>query len=143
MPPRGYRIPHEVIEFDDEISYKRARARGREAKARRKAAFGKERQLRHLVDIAILIERDGLSANAAAGEIANQIGGNPRIRHANHKTLYGKFQRAPALYRRLALAGEDPSESAMREFCEEIVRTHSGPLPDWVSDWVSRYLPYP
>jgi hypothetical protein len=129
MPSRGYRKPYEVIYYDDEISYKRARAAGREAKARRKAAFGKEPQLRHLVDIAILIERDGLSANAAAREIANQIRGNAKTRHANHKYLGDKFRRAPALYRRLALAGEDPSEAAMREIRELYLRSRSAILP--------------
>jgi hypothetical protein len=134
MPPRGYRAPYEVIEFDDEASFKLARAQAREAKARREAAFGKERDLRHLVGIAALIDRDGLSANNAAWKIANEIGGNPRQRHAKHKDLYRKFQSAPALYRRLALApANDWSEAAMREICEEIARSHHGPLPDWVS----------
>jgi hypothetical protein len=137
MPPRGYRAPYELVEFDDETSYKQARARAAEAKARRKAAFGKERDLRYLVDIATLIDREGLSAHKATRRIADEIGGTPRQRHANHKNLYRKFKLAEALYRRVALAPcLDPSEAAMREICEEIARTHPGPLPNWVT----RYL---
>jgi hypothetical protein len=102
----------------DEARFLEDEARSREYKARSNAAFGRERQLGYLVKIAVSVDRDGLTAHAASRKIADEMGGNARLRHANKKTLYRKFQRAPALYRRLALASEDPSDAAEREICE-------------------------
>jgi hypothetical protein len=93
-------------------------ARELEHEAQSKAAFGREPDLRYLIKIPILQDRDGISPHSAAGKIADEIGGDARLRHANRKRLYGKFQKAPALYRRLAWASEDPSDAAEREIAE-------------------------
>jgi hypothetical protein len=106
MPPRGYHDEYK------ELSRKFIPP---EVLARQKAAYGRERDLRHLVRMALLQDRDGISAWAAAGKIADEIGANPRACHAVQKRLHAKFQKAPALYRRLAAAGEDPKTAAHRE----------------------------
>jgi len=103
-------------------------ARELEHEARSKAAFGREPDLRHLVKISVMQDRDGISANEAAGKVADEFGGNARVRHANYKRLYSKFQKAPALYLRLALASEDPSDAADREICEALGIT---PRAEW------------
>jgi hypothetical protein len=118
------RLGHE----EDRQRYKNELADRAEAEARRKAARGRERDLRHLVDISVLQDRQGITAWDAAGKIADQIGGDARLRHANHKRLYGKFQKAPMLYRRLAFASEDPADAAEREICEAIGIT---PRSEW------------
>jgi hypothetical protein len=112
MPPRGYRDTYK--KFARKIL-------SPEHLARQKAAFGREPDLLHLINITRLQDRDGISAHAAAGKIADEIGGVARTRHANQKRLYRKFQTAPALYRRLALAADnDPADAADREICEEL-----------------------
>jgi hypothetical protein len=88
--------------------------------ARQKAANGRERDLPHLIKIAVLQGPDAISAWAAAGKIADEIGADPRARHAVRKRLYAKFQKAQALYRRLAAAGEDPKIAAHREILLEL-----------------------
>jgi hypothetical protein len=147
MPPRGYQDETKRLErsIDDHeralarlssnenerLYYKTLLADRAEAKARRKAAGGREPHLRYLVNIAVSMDRDGLSAHAATGKIADEMGGSARVRHANHKTLYRKFQQAPALYRRLASAPEDdPAEAAEREICESLARWGNGSWQD-------------
>jgi hypothetical protein len=146
MPPRGYQDESKRLErsIDDHeraarlssnenerLYYKTLLADRAEAKARRKAAGGREPHLRYLVNIAVWMDRDGLSAHAATGKIADEMGGSARVRHANHKTLYRKFQQAPALYRRLASAPEDdPAEAAEREICESLARWGNGSWQD-------------
>jgi hypothetical protein len=73
-----------------------------------------------LVKMAMLQDRDGISAWAAAGKIADEISANARARHANQKRLHRKFQKAPALYHRLALAPDHPADAADREICDEL-----------------------
>jgi|SRR5271154_6945671 len=110
MPPRGYRDWFkETLRQSDP-----------ERVARRRAARGRDRDLPLLIKISLLQDRDKISPHAAAGKIADEIGGDARVRHANKKRLYGKFQRAPALYRRLALAPDDPAGAAEREIAEEL-----------------------
>src|SRR5271156_386856 len=135
MPPRGYcdeskrlarsiednaRALLRLTSGDKRQYYKRLLTGRAETKALLKAAYRREPDLRHLVKIAVSMDRDGLSAHAASGKIANEIGGSARVRHAKHKTLYRKFQEAPALYRRLALAPEDPADAAERELCNQV-----------------------
>jgi hypothetical protein len=109
-------------------------ARELEREARSKAAFGREPDLRHLVKISALQDRDGISPHAAAGKIADEIGGDARLRHANKKRLYAKFQKAPALYQRLSLAGGDPGFAAEREICESLARFQEQNF-DWKGSW--------
>ena len=156
MPPRGYRDETKRLERsiddstrnlvrlsaklgqeEDRQRYKDELADRAEAEARRKAARGRERDLRHLVDISVLQDRQGITAWAAAGKIAHQIGGDARLRHANHKRLYGKFQKAPMLYRRLAFASEDPADAAEREICEALGIT---PSSEWEQQYRARLL---
>jgi hypothetical protein len=111
MPPRGYH---------DEYKELYRKFTNPEVLARQKAAYGRERDLPHLIKVAVLQSRDGISAWAAAGKIADEIGADPRARHAARKRLYVKFQKAPALYRRLAAAGEDPKTAAHREILLEL-----------------------
>jgi hypothetical protein len=135
MPPRGYRDESKRLERSIEESqkvlakigdedqrqrYKEELARSAEHKARQKAASREEPDLQYLVKIAVLADQNRINPHAAALEIANEIGGNARLRHANQKRLYGKFQKAPALYRRLASASEDPADVADREICQSI-----------------------
>jgi hypothetical protein len=139
MPPRGYRdeskrltrsiddTTRDLVRLsarlgheEDRQRYKKELADRAEAQARMKAAGGRERDLRHLVDISVLQDRQGITAWAAAGKIADQIGGDARLRHANTKRLYAKFQKAAALYRRLAAAPEDPKTAAHREILLEL-----------------------
>jgi hypothetical protein len=153
MPPRGYRDESKQLEKsidrgarelmrlsaklgheEDRQRYKKELADRAEAKARTKAAYGRERDLRHLVKISVLQDRDGISANEAAGKVADEIGGNARVRHANYKRLYGKFQQAPELYRRLALAGGDPSFAAEREICESLANFQQRSF-GWNGSW--------
>jgi|SRR5215831_13990461 len=132
MPPRGHRDQlkawlradreKDLVRLyskagDEEAAQysKKMVADAAEHAARRKAARGRERHLLHLVEISRLRDQLAITAWAAAGIIANAIGGDARVRHANRKTLYRKFQKAPALYRRLALASEDPQAAAKRE----------------------------
>jgi hypothetical protein len=132
MPPRGYRdetkwLRREIAESakvlakigneDQREYYKRQLARDAEEEARSKAAYGPEPDLLLLVRIAVLQDRDRISPHAAAREIADQFGGNARQRHANTKRLHRKFQKAPALYRRLATS-DDPAAAAYREISE-------------------------
>jgi hypothetical protein len=100
-----------------------------------RAAECRELDLLRLVKIARVKDRDGISsAYAAAGKVADEIGGAPRRRRANQKTLHGKFQKAPALYRRLALAPEaHPAEAATRELRFSLGLEY----PDW-PDFPSR-----
>jgi hypothetical protein len=111
MPPRGYRDTYKkwVRKFMPPEHF-----------ARQKAASRREPELLHLIKIARFQDRDGISAYAAAGKMADDIGGVARTRHANQKRLYRKFQTAPALYRRLALAADDPADAAEREIWEEL-----------------------
>jgi hypothetical protein len=112
MPPRGYRDTYKKLVRE---------LLPPEHLARQKAAFRREPDLSHLIKIARLQDRHGMSAHDAAGKIADEIGGVARVRHANQKRLYRKFQIAPALYRRLALAADDdPANAADREICEEL-----------------------
>jgi hypothetical protein len=152
MPPRGYRdenkrLSKSIDDLERELSrlgnederqyYKRQLTKRAEAKARRKAANGREFHLRYLVEIAVSMDRHGLSAHAAAEKIADEMGGSARVRHANHKTLYRKFQEAPALYRRLALSSEDPADAADREICES---TGTTPRAEWKALYSARLL---
>jgi hypothetical protein len=142
MPPRGYRdeskrlareidaTERQLVRLCSELGhdeqsehYKRQLADRGEGEARRKAANGREADLQHLVDISVLQERQGITAWAAAGKIANQIGGNAQARHASRKRLYGKFQKASALYRRLASAPENPADAADREIWEQLEKS--------------------
>jgi hypothetical protein len=116
MPPRGYR---------DEFKRWYREIVPPERVALQKAASGREHDLSKLVKISILQDREGLTAHAAARKIADEIGGNARLRHANTKRLYAKFQKAAALYRRLALASCDPVDAADREICEEYFKNWS------------------
>jgi hypothetical protein len=109
-------------------------ARDLEHEARSKAAFGREPDLRHLVDISVLQERQGITAWAAARQIADEIGGDAPLRHANKKRLYAKFQKAPALYQRLSLTGGDPGFAAEREICESLARFQQQNF-DWKGSW--------
>jgi hypothetical protein len=134
MPPRGYRDESKRLQRsidyhqkalvrltsgDERQYWKRQLAERSEEEALQKAAFGREPDLSHLVEMAILQGLDGMTAHAAAELIANRIGAtDPRARHAIKKRLYGKFQKARALYRRLAVAPEDPSDAAEREIAE-------------------------
>jgi hypothetical protein len=112
VPPRGYR---------DEWKAGRRAIEDPERKARRIAAHGREHDLMSLVKMAMLQDRDGISAWAAAGKIADEISPNDaRARHANQKRLHGKFQKAPALYQRLASAPDHPADAANREICDEL-----------------------
>jgi hypothetical protein len=89
------------------------------------------------------MDRDGLSAHAATGKIADEMGGSARVRHANHKTLYRKFQQAPALYRRLASAPEDdPAEAAEREICESLARFQQQSW-GWNGGWQDLMVTHP
>jgi hypothetical protein len=152
MPPRGYRDETKRLERsiddttrnlvrlsaklgheEDRQRYKKELADRAEARARRKAARGRERDLRHLVDISVLQDRQGITVWAAAGKVADQIGGEARLRHANTKRLYAKFQKAPALYHRLSLA-DDPSFAAEREICESLARFQQQHL-GWKGSW--------
>jgi hypothetical protein len=152
MPPRGYRDENKRLSksIDDDTrwlarfgnedqrqNYRRELAKRTEAKARQKAANGREFHLRYLVEIAVSMDRHGLSAHAAAEKIADEMGGSARVRHANHKTLYRKFQEAPALYRRLALSSEDPADAADREICES---TGTMPRAEWEALCTARAL---
>jgi hypothetical protein len=115
MPPRGYRDARkaELREFADSHP---------EQTARVNAQSGLERDLRHLVGIAVLMDRNGITAWAAAGEIAKET--SARGRHATQKRLHSKFQKAPALYHRLAAVAEHPDSAAElldREIHQEIV----------------------
>jgi hypothetical protein len=131
MPPRGYRDERKALlrEFADAHPEQTARAN---------AAYGLERDLRHLVRIAVLMDRKGITAWAAAGEIANEIGADdPRARHAIQKRLHRKFQQAPALYHRLAAAPEHPESAAEREISQELrVR----PIADWERQYKERLI---
>ena len=162
MPPRGYRDESKRLERsiddttrnlvrlsarlgheEDRQRYKKELADRAEAKARRKAARGREPHLRYLVNIAVSMDRDGLSAHAATGKIADEMGGSARVRHANHKTLYRKFQQAPALYRRLASAPEDdPAEAAEREICESLARFQQQRW-GWNGSWQDLMVTHP
>lgn len=124
MPPRGYRdeskrLEREVLAGEKELD-RQCYAASMEHRARRKAAFGRDLDLPYLVKISMLHDRDGISPHAAAEKIADGIGGDARLRHANKKRLYRKFQEAPALYRRLAAAPEDPKTAAHREILLEL-----------------------
>jgi hypothetical protein len=89
------------------------------------------------------MDRDGLSAHAATGKSADEMGGSARVRHANHKTLYRKFQQAPALYRRLASAPEDdPAEAAEREICESLARFQQQRW-GWNGSWQDLMVTHP
>jgi hypothetical protein len=136
MPPRGYRDESKRLQRsidyhqkalvrltsgDEREYWKPQLAERSEKEALQKAAFGREPDLSHLVEMAILQGLDGMTAHAAAELIANRIGAtDPRARHAIKKKLYGKFQKARALYRRLAVAPEDPSDAAEREIAEAL-----------------------
>jgi hypothetical protein len=112
MPPRGYHDEYKKQlkrQFDNP-----------ERAALAKPASGREHDLPHLVKISMLHDRDGISSHAAAEKISDGIGGDARLRHANKKRLYRKFQKAPALYRRLAAAPEDPKTAAHREILLEL-----------------------
>jgi hypothetical protein len=111
MPPRGYR--DELKRWMRELLSPEERARGRVAR-------GRERDLTHLLRIATLCASCGVTVWAAAGIVAEELGGAPQPRHATRKRLYGKYQKAPALYWRLASASEDPEDAADREICEEL-----------------------
>jgi hypothetical protein len=132
MPARGYRdedkrLWRELLAGYKELNRERY-ASWMEHRAKSKAAYRREPDLPYLVKIPMLQDRDGLSPYTAAGKVADEIGGDARLRHANRKKLYGKFQKAPGLYRRLALASEDPSDAAEREICEAIRTT---PRAEW------------
>jgi hypothetical protein len=159
MPPRGYqdeskRLDRSIDDHEralarlssnenERLYYKTLLADRAEAKARRKAARGREPHLRYLVNIAVSMDRDGLSAHAATGKIADEMGGSARVRHANHKTLYRKFQQAPALYRRLASAPEDdPAEAAEREICESLARFQQQSW-GWNGSWQDLMVTHP
>jgi|SRR5215469_5761026 len=114
MPPRGYR---------DELKRRWREYATPEMEAQLKAASGRERDLSHLVRISIVRDRDGITPWAAAGKVADEIGGVARLRHANQKRLYGKFQKTPVLYQRLSLAS-DPVEAADREIWEQFRRKY-------------------
>jgi hypothetical protein len=143
MPPRGYRDEHKRLWRELLAGYKESNkeehGRWMEHRARTKAAYKREPDLPNLVKIAVLQDRDGLSPYAAAEKIANEIGGDARLRHANKKRLYCKFQTAPALYRRLALAPEDPADAAGREICESLGTT---PRAEWEASSKERNASY-
>ncbi|MGC1891343.1 MAG: hypothetical protein WA709_35600 [Stellaceae bacterium] len=161
MPPRGYRDETKRLERsiddttrnlvrlsarlgheEDRQRYKKELADRAEAQARRKAANGRERDLRHLVDISVLQDRQGITAWAAAGKIADQIGGDARLRHANKKRLYAKFQKAAALYQRLSLADSDPAFAAEREICESLARFQQQSW-GWKGSWQDLMVTHP
>jgi hypothetical protein len=137
MPPRGYRdsfkaslrcdfekdMLRDCLEAGDAEGaqyYRKKIADRAESAARSKAAWGREPHLHQLVKMSRVRDQLAIAAWDAAGIIAGELGGDARVRHANRKTLYRKFQKAPGLYRRLASASEDPQAAAMREIDDEM-----------------------
>jgi hypothetical protein len=115
MPPRGFRDVFKELQREYDTP---------ESAARRRVAARRERDIAHLIQISILQDRDGITPHAAATKIADAIGGDARVRHANKKRLYAKFQSAPAFYRRLAAAPDAPWLAADREICQWLYEQH-------------------
>jgi hypothetical protein len=109
MPPRGFR---------DEFKKLVRKYETPEMAARGRVFTRKERDIAHLIQISILQDRDGITPHAAATKVSDAIGGDARVRHANKKRLYAKFQKAPAFYRRMAAASDAPWLAADRELCQ-------------------------
>jgi hypothetical protein len=76
----------------------------------------------HLIDLAKIVLQ-GATPWAAAGEIADGLGGDARVRHANRKTLYKKYNNDPEMFFRLAQA-PDLAEAIRFEIARRMI---SGP----------------
>jgi hypothetical protein len=60
--------------------------------------------LPHLVEIGRLVSTEQITDWAAAGKVADQIGGSPRERHSCRKQLHKQFKAGAAIYLRIARA---------------------------------------
>jgi hypothetical protein len=76
----------------------------------------------HLIDLEKIVLQ-GATPWAAAGEIADGLGGDARVRHANRKTLYKKYNNDPEMFFRLAQA-PDLAEAIRFEIARRMI---SGP----------------
>jgi hypothetical protein len=76
----------------------------------------------HLIDLEKIVLQ-GATPWAAAGEIADSLGGDVRVRHANRKTLYKKYNNDPEMFFRLAQA-PDLAEAIRFEIARRMI---SGP----------------
>jgi hypothetical protein len=76
----------------------------------------------HLIDLAKIVLQ-GATPWAAAGEIADGLGGDARVRHANRKTLYKKYNNDPEMFFRFAQA-PDLAEAIRFEIARRMI---SGP----------------
>jgi hypothetical protein len=75
--------------------------------------------LPELIEIAQLVA-DGSSARAAAGVVAEQIGGRPGVRHANKKRLYERFRKDREIY--LQIAKSPDVDARIAEIVDKAVR---------------------
>jgi hypothetical protein len=75
-----------------------------------------------LIDLEKIVLQ-GATPWAAAGEIADGLGGDARVRHANRKTLYKKYNNDPEMFFRLAQA-PDLAEAIRFEIARRMI---SGP----------------
>jgi hypothetical protein len=80
---------------------------------------GIRHDLPHLIAIARLVANGGRD-RAAAETIAEQIGGNPRVRANNKKQLYERFRKGRTIYLRIAQSPD--VEAGIMEILHEAVR---------------------